>query len=191
MLNGIAPLLIFNFPIPLEPPSVAGPQLETKGIPLLIQKFQTDIGIPIPLYLDENLTGIYIESESKAIDIETNSQQRFDGKAPSVDQRGLNNLVTINMVASKNSIVLGVLLALNDMIFSRVVSKTYNVSYLNGVTTIFGGLLHGFSTSSGIDNDLIKVVMQISKANLSPPTKGGTQIQNKFITGATPVPVSS
>lgn len=183
MLNGIAPLLIFSF----TPDFAADLFKGIAGIPILGDVLPT--GIPIPIYLDERLTGIYIESESKAIDIETVPQVRYDDKPPSVEQRGLNNVVTVNMLANRNSIMLSVLLAMNDMVFSRVVKKTYSVTYLNGATTVFNGLLHGFSTQQGSDDDLTRIVLQISKANLSPPSKGGVQLVNKSLSGATPVPV--
>lgn len=186
MLNGVAPIIIFSF-LPNVTQSLFN---GIAGIPVLGDVLP-NIGLPIPLYLDEELTGIYIESESKAIDIDTNVQVRYDGKPPSVDQRGLNNLVTINMIGSKSSVMLAVLLAMNDMIFSRVVAKDYNVSYLNGATTVFNGLLHGFSTQTGTDDDLVKIVMQISKANQSKPIPANLTSVLPKITGATPVAVPS
>lgn len=185
MLNGVAPILIFSF----TPAFAADLFKGIAGIPVLGDILPT--GIPIPIYLDEKLTGIHIESESKAIDIETNTQTRYDDKPPKVEQRGLNNLITVNMIASRNSVMLAVLLALNDMVFSRVVKQNYSVSYINGTTTVFNGLLHGFSTQQGSDDDLTRILLQISKANLAPPVKGGVQLVNKAVTGATPVTVGS
>lgn len=186
MLNGVAPILIFSFMPNLSQSLFNG----LAGIPVLGDVLPK-IGIPIPIYLDENLTGIYVESESNAIDIDTIVQARYDGKPPSVDQRGLNNLITINMLATKNSVMLSVLLAMNDMIFSRVVSKDYNVSYLNGATTVFNALLHGFSTHTAADDDLIRIVLQISKANQSKPVPPNLASALPKITGATPVAVPS
>lgn len=184
MLNGVAPILIFHFNPSLTQSLLNG----LSGIPV-IGDVLPNLGIPIPIYLDENLSGILVESETKAIDIETQPQVRYDGGKPDVIQRGLNNLITINMKGTRNSMMLSVLLAMNDMIFSRVVSKSYSVSYLNGTTTVFNGLLHGFSTSVSDNDDMVRIVMQISKANLKPPTEGGITLVNKAITGATPVAV--
>jgi hypothetical protein len=183
MLGGIAPVLIFSFP--LSPKSATFNAIA--GIPLIGETIAKNVGLPIPLYLDEKLTGLYVESETKAIDIDTVVQPRNDGGAPLVDQRGLNSLITVNMLASKDSILLSVLLALNDIVFSKVVSKEYNVSYLNGSTAIFGGLLHGFSTQNGSDDDLIRIVLQLSKANQQGTTPNNVVSVLPKITGAIPV----
>lgn len=184
MLNGIAPVLIFTF----KPLSFSRAASTVAGIPLIGSTLSDVVGIPIPIYMDEKLTGIFIESESKAIDIATKVQVRYDGK-PSVEQQALNSIVTINMLASKSSILLSVLLAMCDQIFSKVVAQNYSIHYLNGPTTIFGGLLHGFSTQAGSDDDLLRIVMQISKGKQETPTPGSVVSVLPKITGATPVAV--
>lgn len=179
MLNGIAPLLLFRF--------FSGSLVNTiQGIPNIGDFIVTGLGAPISLYLDETITGIYVESEAKAIDIETSVQARNDSKKPIVDQRGLNSITTVNILASRDSTFLSVLLALNDMVFSRVVSKEYNVSYFNGPTLILNGLLHGFSTNAGNDDNLVRCQMQLSRAN-----QESTQPQSQVpsldkVTGTTP-----
>lgn len=185
MLGGIAPILIFYFPTKIKIPGVNA----LSGIPILDQ-LPTQLGVPIPVYLDENLTGILVDTESKAIDIDTVAQQRNDGGPPLVNQRGLNNLVTINMIAKRDSIILAMLLALNDMIFQRVVSREYSVSYTNGPTTIFGGLLHGFSSTAEADTDLVNITMQISKSSEQGTAPPNTVAVLPKITGATPVAVT-
>jgi hypothetical protein len=169
MLNGIAPILIFSFPF-----NPKGPNFNAiSGIPLVGTFLAKNVGVPIPIYLDENFSGICVDSESKAIDIDTNPQQPFDPKTPiQVTQKGINSVVTINMVARQDSILLATLLALNDMIFERLVSQDYSITYLNGPTTNFGGLLHGFSATADADTDKINVTMQISKANQKTPSPG-------------------
>ena len=162
MINGIAPVLVFTFP--LGDPLASSKDLS--GIPYLKDAFLKNIGIPIPIYLDARLTGIYIDSESKNIDIQTTVEATKDGDTPDISQRGLDSTVTINMKASKGSVMLTAILALIDMAFQRVVSQTYSVSYFNGSTTIIGGLLHGFSTSTDSDNDLVIISLQLSKSNM-------------------------
>lgn len=162
MINGLAPVLIFTFPLTEKDALFKS----LSGVPLLSESFLTDIGIPIPIYLDEKLTGIYIDSESRSIDIQTTVEATKEGETPDISQRGLDNQVTINMKASKNSVMLTAILALIDMAFQRVVSRSYNVSYFNGSTTIIGGLLHGFSTSTDSDNDLVTISLQLSKSNM-------------------------
>lgn len=134
------------------------------GIPLIGESFVL-FPIKIPLYLDKDLTGLVIDTEEKALNIETEIKPTFDGSPPDFSQRGVSSLVTVNMLSSRGSIGLSMLLALNDVVFGRLVKSEYRVSYLSGPIVVFGGLLHGFSTSQGIDDDLVRITMQIEKAN--------------------------
>jgi hypothetical protein len=166
MLNGVAPLLIFTFPplIGIDLSKILG------GIPLVGDSIP-NIGTPIPIYLDEGLTGIYIESESHSIDIDTDITPKYVTNVAGVtttsliNQTGLNNLVTINMLASRDSLLLTVLLSLTDMIFSRVTSGKYQIHYINKGTVVFGSLLHSFQTSQTSDDTLLKITMQLQKNN--------------------------
>ncbi len=162
MLNGIAPLLIFH----LYPEASSAAAKTLAGIPKVGDFISQNVGIPIPIYLDRRLTGIQLDNENKGIDVDTEFRQSFDPEVPSkYVQKGLNSLVSINMIAQKDSILLTVLLALSDQIFQRVVRQSYGISYLHGPTAIFNGLLHGFSSSVSADDDLYRIVLQISKAN--------------------------
>src|SRR5438105_1622797 len=117
MLNGIAPILIFNFK--KLTPSAA----ETIGKIPVVSSIVNAIGLPpIPLYLDPRLTGIEIDQEGKNIDVETEMQTKPDGTDPTPIQKGINNTVTVNMVAEKDSIGLTILTALTDVIFPKVTS---------------------------------------------------------------------
>lgn len=162
MINGLAPVLVFTFPL-TETDALFK---SLSGVPLLSDSLLKGIGIPIPIYLDERLTGIYIDSESKNVDIQTTVEATKEGETPDISQRGIDSTVTINMKASRSSVMLTAIVALIDMAFQRVVSKSYTVSYFNGSTTIIGGLLHGFSTSTDSDNDLVMISLQISKSNM-------------------------
>lgn len=174
MLNGIAPIIIFNFK------KLAASKLESiNSIPLLAENKLSIPLIPIPLYLEEisrfgssgvegvsragTVSGIYIDSESKSIDIETKPQTLPDGKTPKATQRGLNSVVTINMIASSNSVGLSVLMAMSDLIFQKVTSQEYSITYINKSMTVFGGLLESFSVLQNSNNDLYNISMQISR----------------------------
>jgi hypothetical protein len=188
MLGGIAPILIFSFPpaLGIDLGKVLG------GIPL-VGGTLSDLGaIPIPIYLDENLSGIYIESESKSLDIDTDivPVYRSDNTKTVtnfINQSGINNLVTVNMIANRDSLILSVLLALNDLVFSKLVSGKYKLSYINGTTLIFGGLLHSFSVNSSSNDTLLKIQMQIQKNNQNKPN-----VVNQYLsvspTGPAPTP---
>lgn len=183
MLNGLAPILIFYFPI--VPKSFTFNALS--GIPVIGGQDVTLnlIGIPIPIYLDERVTGVYIESETKSLEIDTTVDARADGSDARFSQRGLDNSVTVNLLANKDSILLSALLALNDIIFNKVVSREYSVSYLNGTTLIFNGLLHSFNTSVGTNDDLIRISMQLMKTHTK-PTPSLAFSETPKITGTTP-----
>lgn len=164
MLNGIAPIIIFSFPVISE-----AQQAVISQIPVIGQLLADNIAIPIPIYLDQNLTGILIESESKALDIDTDPKQKSNGKGGIIYQRGINNTVTINMLASKDSTLLTVLFALADQVFSRLVARNYSITYMNGSTTVFNGLLHGFSTNVTSDDDMLRVTLQLAKTESKGP----------------------
>lgn len=166
MLNGVAPILIFNFP---ENPASLSPVFNAlSGIPLVGPLLPLSIGVPIPLYLDERVTGLYVDTQGKNLDIETTIEPRYDNKKPFVYQRALNSSITINLNANKDSILLPALLALTDFIIPRLISQNYQVSYLNGPTVILGGLLQGLNTNEGSDDDLIRIVLQIQKTDQRP-----------------------
>lgn len=158
MLNGIAPLLVFHF-------HTAKVRDFLTGIPVIGEFAAENIGLPLPIYLDEGLTGLYVTDESKNLDVETNVQARNDGKKPIVNQKGIDSLVTVNLLCSKNNILLGGILALADIVFTKVISKEYSISYFNGSTLVLNGLLHSFNSQSDADDDKIRITMQISKAN--------------------------
>lgn len=118
--------------------------------------------MPIPIYLDEKLTGLYIDAEEKSIDIDNDVIAANKGGAK-VFQNPLESMVTINLLGKKDSVALMVLLAMNDLIFSKL-KYGYGISYFNGPTAIFNGLLKTFATHASTNDDLIRITMQISKA---------------------------
>lgn len=158
MLNGIAPILIFNFK--KLPPSLL---TSISEIPI-VASIVSAIDLPlIPLYLDEKLTGIFIDTESKSLDIDTTTDTLTDGGSPETNQRGIQNVIKIEMKASRDNIGILLLSALSDLIFPRVTSKEYSITYLHGAVTVFGGLLHSFSISQNADDDLYNVTLELLK----------------------------
>lgn len=160
-LNGFYPLIIFRFTL--------APQSDTfnaiSGIPVIGEFIAQNIGIPVPIYLDERQSGIVLVSEEKSIDVETTAQAKKTGDKPKTDQRGLNSTVTINMTAISGSVYLTALSALCDLVFQKVISKEYTISYVNGSTAIFDGLLESFTSSVNSDTTKIDLALKISRAN--------------------------
>lgn len=163
MLGGVDPILIFTFP-QAPPPAPAG------GVPVATQSafdwLAQNVGIPIPIYLSERGTGIYVESESGSLAIDTVAEKKYDetSKANVTYQRAIQNDVTVNLFAKRDSILLSVLLAMTDIIFQKIIGTNYNVAYINGPTVILNGLLQGFSRNTGLDDNLIRLSLHLSKA---------------------------
>lgn len=129
------------------------------------------VGFPIPIYLSEFETGIYVDSESRSIDIATeiiHDQQKdpLTGKTKKVDlvQKALSSLVTVNLLASQTSPFLTIFLALMDLIMPKVATAEYAISYLRGSTVIFQAQLHHFSSVAGTNDDLLRLELTLSTA---------------------------
>lgn len=182
MLNGVAPIFIFTIP--------PTPKLLTSvaGIPVLSDLVGA-VGVPIPIYLDEKLTGVYVSSEEKSIDIDNDVAPLNAGKAK-VFQRPLDSLVTINLFGKKDSTALIVLLAMCDLVFEKL-KYGYGITYLNGPTTLFGGVLKTFSTHTTTDDDLIRIVVQLSKAKSQSTTNALNAASNTTTLSAQSGTVSS
>lgn len=159
MLGGIDPILIFQFSklTPSELTSIS-------KIPI-VSTIVNKIGLPpIPIYLSESLTGLHVESEEKSIEVETRPETLSNGDDPSVNQKGLASIVRVNLICNKNSIGLTLLSAVADLIFPKVTSREYSLSYLHGATTVFGGLLHSYNVTAAADSELMMIRMEISKS---------------------------
>jgi len=177
MLNGVSPILIFTFPVELNSPVFN----VLAGIPVIGESLAANIGVPIPIYLDRNLAGVVVDSETKALDIETKTEAKTQAGTPDVSQRGLGNVVTINMSGNRDSLILAAVAALCDLAFQKIVSKSYSVTYINGPTVIINGLIEAFSSSVSSNNDLLNLTLQISKSNqkikTEPAVSFGSSIQ--------------
>jgi hypothetical protein len=161
MLGGLSPLLIFH--IGALPPSNALVE-DISGIPLIGETLAANLAIPIPIYLDENLTKIFVKNHTVQVDMNEDVTTKANEGNPDVNQRAINSIVTVNMVTVKGSIVASMLIALNDLIFTKLSAKTYSVSYLNGPFFLLNGLVHGFSAAENEDNTKLDLVFQFSKA---------------------------
>lgn len=181
MLNGIDPIIIFNF-------SKLAPDLAeaVKGIPI-ISGIVSKIGLPpIPVYLSEKLTGLVIDTEDKNIDIDTTPETLSTGGEPVFNQKGINSTVKITMIAGKDSIGLTLLSAMADLIFPKCTSKEYSITYLHGAITVFEGLLHSFSIQQNAGNELYQVSIELVKAIVNPTVKTAVPIVPK-VTGTVPL----
>lgn len=186
MLNGIDPLIIFHF-------YNKGAIDFLSDIPFA--SAVTDlIGVPIPIYLSERLTGIYVDTETRGIDISTKVDPitekdplTLEVLAPEVTQTALDATVSISMFATRDSIMLTAIVAMAEMILSRLVTQEYGISYINGSTVIFNGLLHRFQTTINRNDDLVRIDMTLSNAKKESPTPKIGPIPITKVTGALPL----
>lgn len=170
MLNGLDPIIIFQLYKLVPPAATAAPPASAKTTvrPVTAEtKNRTTFAI-IPIYLSEQLTGLQIDQEAKNIDIDTTQDSLANGEAPIVNQKALGSITTINMTAKKGSVGLTILLALSEMIVGKVTSQEYEITYMNGAVTVFGGLIHGFSYDQGGGTDLYKIKLDLSRGNPKP-----------------------
>ncbi len=159
MLNGLDPIIIFLFFKKLPPTQEA---LDKLG--LIDQAASYLTFPPIPLYLSEKLTGMYIQSETKTLDIQTTTDGLNTGDSPLFQQKGIGSTVTVELVANKDSIGLTVLSAMSDLIFTKLRSKEYSITYVHGPITIINGLLHSFSVNQTSEDDLLRITMELSRS---------------------------
>ncbi len=158
MLNGIDPIIIFNFK-----KNFLDPTADSSKIPLPAGDVSSFPLPAIPIYLSERLTGIYIDSEEKSIDIETNTTPTSDGAGEKSDQRVMSSTVSITMKAKRDSIGVSLFSAMSDLIIPKITSKEYSITYIHGAVIVFAGLLHSFSISQVADTDLYTIQMSLVK----------------------------
>lgn len=158
MLNGIDPIIIFNFKKNFLDPSAGDPAIPLAGTE------QTSFPLPaIPIYLSETLTGVYVDTEDKSIDVDTTINTTNDASGVTTNQRVINSTVKIGLIAEAGSIGLSLFSALSDLIIPKVTSKEYSITFLHGSTVIFAGLLHGFSISQDSGSTLRKISIELVK----------------------------
>jgi hypothetical protein len=154
-LNGLAPIIIFTFYKPI-PASLAGlfPASITR-IPL----------VPIPVYLDEKITGIQLDDYDRTITIDV----MRDGVT--AFERVSGDVVHLKFHAKKDSILLTILTALIDRVmktFDEAAEKTfddrnYSLTIFYDNIFILDASLEEFSTRLKDGTDLREFSFTFSK----------------------------
>lgn len=189
MLNGADPLIIIhlkkNFTNDLTADEINSSVLNS---------LVAAVGIPIPIYLSETLTGVYVDTETRSIDVATRvdpTTQRDDltleALPPVVSQTAVDSSVTINLLCLRDSVMLTALIAMAELILSKLVTQEYGISYLNGPTVIFDGLLQRFQTNVNRNDNLVRIDFVLSNAKKETPTPKPTVTPIPKVQGATPV----
>jgi len=154
-LNGLSPIIIFTFFRQFEPPlGFIGPIQQLK-IPL----------VPIPIYLDEKITGIQLDDYDRTITIDV----MRDGV--SAFERVSGDVVHLKFHAKKDSILLTILTALIDRVmktFDDAAKKTfddrnYSLTIFYDNIFILDASLEEFSTRLKEGTDLREFSFTFSK----------------------------
>lgn len=156
MLNGIAPLLVFQF---YEGTNVS----DLEEIPT-VKETPKLIGAPIPLYLEESITNIMVNEGGAEISISTDAQTDSKGKAKP-KQRVISTTVNISMTGSADSLILNTILAMCNLISTKLVDQNYAVSYFHKSTIVVKGLLDSFRYEVVENTSKMNIFMTLSKAN--------------------------
>lgn len=149
-LGGLAPIIIFTFFKKITVPSILG--IASIKIPL----------IPIPVYLDEKLTGIQIDDYSRTISIDI----MRDGVTAFEKVSG--DVVNLKFRARKNNIVLTALTALFDTVLKKVETKEYQLTIFYDNIFLFDASLESFQTNLVDGTDLREISIQVANR---PPAK--------------------
>lgn len=162
MLGGLDPVIIFQFSKKVEPPNIL--------FKIPVSKDDTFIdNPPIPVYLSEVLFGVVFNSESRNIDIETNTESLSTTTDETrTQQKAITSGISINMQTKKDNILLQILSAMADSVFERVTSKEYTISYMHGPIVVFRGLVHSITVDTVPDNDLASIKIDISRGQKTP-----------------------
>lgn len=154
-LGGLAPIIIFTFYQPI-PKSLAGfLPASFKRIPL----------VPIPVYLDEKITGMQLDDYDRTITIDV----MRDGV--SAFERVSGDVVHLKFHAKKDSIVLTVLTALIDRIMktfdqdvaTKFDDRNYSLTVFYDNIFILDASLEEFSTRLKDGTDLREFSFTFSK----------------------------
>lgn len=165
MLGGLDPIIIFELYKKIDTTPIG----TIEKIPVAGQKtYEFAPLTPIPIYLSENLTGLFISKVDKNIDIGTDTETFLNGSTPDTLQKGIASTVSITLNCKKDSIAMMILSSVIDLLYDKVTSKEYAISFLYGATTIFRGVMHKFSVSQTAENDLMEVNIELSRGFKQP-----------------------
>lgn len=144
MLNGVYPVIVFQ-------------KINATGKP----------GTPIPIYLDEQLTGIAIISQSRKTDFSNDTIVDSKTGKVEVKQRGLINGIDIVLKANRNSIGINIILPLINLAFQNANLGLYQVSYFNKNAILFRAKIISFSTEENNSNDGVIINMFLAQEDKS------------------------
>jgi hypothetical protein len=165
MLNGLYPVIVLQ-KVNFAKINVAG----------------KTISLPIPVYLDENLTGIALMSQSRRVEFASDSivacqsNDAAKDNTLKVKQRGITNGVDIVLKASRDSIGMNLLLPIADIAFQRAAKDEYFISYFNRNIILFKSKLAHFSTDESASDTSVTINISLIKEDKPPEEKEGKKL---------------
>lgn len=124
-------------------------------------------GIPVPLYLSEEATGLCVESETDALNISTDfipvlNEQGTEAGTVKVQQRGETQNVSITLIGNKNSIGLNIILPMLKSIFSKVFAGLdYKIAYFHQNVLIFNARLASYQMTPGSNDTKVSLTLNL------------------------------
>lgn len=144
MLNGLSPVIIYQY----------------KPVDTSFSLFGFDVpsvGVPIPIYLDEKLTGIMGEGASNKISIETST---VNG---TTYQRQVSSDVSIKLRCRNNNVVGQTLLAILGEAFKYSTTGSYGISLFYDSSFILDAVLKDFYSNPVNGTDMREIGITLSK----------------------------
>lgn len=144
MLGGTAPVILFNFA------SISSKTLlEKMGIKIGEDSlFNFDIPFfSIPVYLDEQLTGLLVDDHERSINIE------YETDGINNYEREISSDVTITIIAQKNNVALQAFLALFEKVLKYVNEKAYKIYFYYDDIFLTDAGLKDFNVSTRPNTD--------------------------------------
>jgi hypothetical protein len=161
MLNGKDPLIIFHFygnPYAKALAAIFG----AGGVPVLAQSVLDLVGIPIPFYLSEKLTGLVVDSQTRDLRLKTDTKANIDDTVkPTSSQTISSDGIHVSIKCNMDSPFLAAFMAMFNLIVSKVIAQNYKISYFNGTTVVIKGLLNSFSTSENPNDNLLIINFEL------------------------------
>ncbi len=156
MLNGIAPVFLIYFP------KTEATWVKNKDGSFSVKKVTT-WKAAIPIYLDEELTGVYVDQNNEQLEISTeNIVGSGEKKSLTITQKGDKQTVTVELLANKNSIGLNILLPLLKTLYDYTLKdKDYKIAYFNNNILIFDAKLGRYQKTEGRTNDLVAITIDL------------------------------
>ena len=168
MLGGLAPVIIFNFYRSINTPKFLSGFVSSPKLPL----------VPIPIYLDEKLTGIQLDDYNRTTSVEV----MIDGNESFEKISG--DIVQLKFRAKRDNIVLTAISALIERILRLIENQDYSLTVFYDNIFIINASLEQFQTNLVEGTDLREIVLTVSNR---PPKKAETTtvpIQNTVGTAA-------